>query len=217
MLAAIGVLVCVVFTSGASVLNRKYYNLPDIIINPVTIRQDDFGGYHYPVPVYPPVFFDETTPSHPFVPPPAGNASGYLPPPVDLEPPVFGPAADDDTVVILPAGARSPQVQVVNMSCADGAYFRAGLRVPEGAGTPYAGLGECVAGEGRAFAVDLVGGAMRRCGVRSCGDGLLCLLVTVPQVAGLRLADDLQLLLQCKPHQRVASATKHFKFHAETV
>lgn len=130
------------------VSNRKYYDpassLPGVVINNDK-PQNDFGGYQYPIPVFPPFFLDETTThSYPiYIPPsfdlPPVNETNdipeypnYLPPTATLQPPFFDPLpdGDDDTVVIpLPPPSNeylppsfnsipnSAQVRILNMTC----------------------------------------------------------------------------------------------------
>lgn len=226
-----------------SISNRKYFDsgvqLPEIIINDKP--KNDFGGYQYPIPAFPPVFLDETTQTPIYIPPdiPPINISNDYPdysntylPPVTLQPPLFDTPTngDDDTVVIplpptnsyLPPASEhnlKSQLRVLNMSCLNHRYFRASLQMSSRSFAPVieSGSGDCVSVSGDVFRLDFTGRRMKQCGVRDCGDGNMCVQVRVPVIRGLRLADDMNLVLQCRPQERVVSNTKHLKFNAQGV
>lgn len=234
--------------------NRKYYDtgvqLPEIIINEKP--KNDFSGYQYPIPAFPPVFLDETTQNPVYLPPPSdipqGNISNDYPdysnpylPPVTLEPPLFDPPVDDEDTIVIPLpptnsylppdpnvknqhlapsdhSARN-QLRVVNMSCLNQRYFRAGIQMTVRNLVPVieSGSGDCLAVNGDVYRLDFSGRRMRQCGVRDCGDGNMCVQIRVPLIRGLRLADDMNVVLQCRPQERVVSNTKHLKFNAQSM
>lgn len=107
------------------------------------------------------------------------------------------------------------------MSCLDTAtrrFFYASFRMTHQVVVPPvvegAHLGDCVAGAGDRFAMDLEGNKMTQCGVKYCnaGDkGYMCVTLRVPSVRGLKLPEDTIVTLQCKVQDSVMVHTKQLR------
>lgn len=195
------------------------------------ITNSPSNNYLPPATLEPPFFGPQSDDDTIVIPVKPPNISSDPPktylPPVTLEPPFFGPQNDEDTVVI-PAfpnkATTSPKFRILSMSCLKDTFFRVNFlsNYPPVIEDPVLGssnMPSCFRQlNPRSFEFDCFGlERMKICGVKFCNNGKMCLVIRLPVISGLRLAQDTNLVLECKPLDRIGAKTKQLKYGVQAM